>query len=170
MAIPHSALVSRLAGERATRAPEGWVRYFVRADGKPPAPSLPLPLFPAFANCHAPRFRTTIGDRYRTRKVSAVMDRPIPKYLDCIFGVDAEACLRVERRERDLTLLRAIRSQSFGPTRTIYLHAESMSATVHARADILFSNIVRNISRRTERVPIPCSPTPNCRGHPCSPA
>jgi hypothetical protein len=98
------------------------------------------------------------------------MDRPIPKFLNYMLGVDAEACLRVERRERDLTLLRAICSQSFGPTRTIYLHAKSMSAAVHARSDILLSNIVRNKSGRTERVPIPCSPTPNCRGHPCSPA
>ena len=98
------------------------------------------------------------------------MERPIPKYLDYLFGVDAEACLRVERRERDLTLLRAIRSQSLGPARSADLHAESVPTSVHARADILSSNIVRNKSRRTERMPIPCSPTPNCRGHPCSPA
>ena len=58
------------------------------------------------------------------------MDRPIPKYLDYMFGVDAEACLRAERRERDLTLLRAIRLQSFGATRSAYLHAESMPTSV----------------------------------------
>ena len=137
--------------------------------GKPPAAAFSFPLFPAFANCQPVLLRATIGDHCCKRKVRAVMDRPIPKYLDYIFGADAEACLRVERRERDLTLLRAIRSQSFGPAHSAYLYAESKSTSVYARADILSPNIVRNKSRRTERVPIRCSAPPNCRGHPCSP-
>ena len=98
------------------------------------------------------------------------MERPISKYLDHMLGVDAEACLRAERRDRDFTLLRAIRTQSFALTRPAYLHAESTLTAVHAHTDMLFANIVRRYSRTAVRAPIPCSPTPNCRGHPCSPA
>lgn len=94
------------------------------------------------------------------------MDRPIPKYLDYVIGMDELASLRTERRERDFALLRAIRLQSFGPPRPLYLHAECIQMAVHAHVDVLSSKVSAE-SRRAERMPIPCSPTPNCRGHPC---
>ena len=171
MAIPRCALVARLAGERAPTAPEGWVKRESRRTASKLQTSVACLAVPAFPRvCQLPHAAlcTTIGDRYRTRKVRTVMDRSILIYMDYEIAADAEGYLRADRRERDLTLLRAIRLQSFGRTRLAYPHAERMPASVYARAYILSSNSVRNKSRPTERVPIPCSPTPNCRGHPCS--
>jgi hypothetical protein len=51
----------------------------------------------------------------------AVMDRPIPRYIDYLIAVSAESITLPPQPERDLLLLHAIRLQSFGPTRAVML-------------------------------------------------
>jgi hypothetical protein len=146
---------------------------FVRADSLKAANLLRLPcrslFFPrlpiARRHAFARRSRWSLN-----AKENAVMKRPISKYLDYVICADPEAWLHAERQERDRTLLQAIRLQSFGPTQPAYLQAESMPTSAHARADIVFAHDVYPKPLRSEREPIPCSPTPNCRGHPCNPA
>ena len=107
------------------------------------------------------------GSSLQARK-DAVMHRPITKYLDYLIAVGAEPVALPPQRKRDLLLLRAIHLQSFGPMRPIIARGESPEKGVCTGTDIPPSNKIDANIQWTERVPIPCSPTPNCRGHPCS--
>jgi hypothetical protein len=142
---------------------------FVRPDGQASRGCLPVPAFsrvsqlPVGLIAHDDR-----GSSLQARK-DAVMDRPIPKFLNYLIAIDAEPVALPSQRERDLLILRAIRLQSFGPMRPVIVRGESPEKGVRTGTDIPSSNNVGDNMHWTERVPFPRPPTPNCRGHPYSP-